>query len=938
MKCKDPKYDQHCSKILNIKNHVGWEKAKYHGMASYEDLVNTLAMQTSIYVYPEDLTAELWLELWAELKEEDEKKHYLSERVKTSTIVATNADNNMTVPKEPRSSWQLYRASLLENGWTDESVNELEETCEKFLKKLNSDTSKTEPIKGLVVGNVQSGKTANMAGLMAMAADWGWNMFIVLSGTIENLRKQTETRLMADLDRIGNVSWHRVTKPAINNEDVQQTYQMHFEEESIHRYLITSLKNSRRLENLNKWLANDKNKLKQMKILVIDDEADQASINTNDVTNDEEERTKINNEIVKLVEVGRDKNIPPKSMNYVSYTATPYANFLNEAKPESLYPRDFIGVLNPAKEYFGPKQIFGLEDSEDDRGLRNICEITEEENEWMSRLHKGEVADLPQSFKEAIHWFFCATAAMRYAKYKKPISMLVHTSQKQVHHQLIADAIRAYIGRFNEEQWLQLCRETYEKQIKHLTLRDFKLDFPTYPFEVEDYFLFDRLEKGIKQLKSKITPILLDSEEEKLTYHEGIHLCIDNCANNGITEENEHLRLAYPNKDEKPYPAPAPAFLVIGGSTLARGLTIEGLVSTYFLRTTKTADTLMQMGRWFGYRRDYELLPRIWMTTDTKDKFTFLSQLDYELREELKTYELQGTDPSLYGPKIKNSPLLSWMKVTSENRQQGAIEAELDFSGTHSQTTVFDNNQSILEENIATTTEFLTTLGQPSDLSRNKNGLVWRNVDFNVIRDEFLKKFNFNAQSHIFNQIDNLCAWYEKACEKVDFTGWNIIVAGTGKVDESHENGWQVVNHTIGKITRSRLNDPAEYPTFINIRALRTASDLYGDLNEEMVKNLPEGSKDFNKVAIAYVAGVRKAANLDKTPQMIIYCVDKNSQPQESSEHRFALQAEEDIIGINLYIPGQPSNNLAQKIAIYLPEWDSKERKAMSFGTTEGEE
>lgn len=923
---KDPKYEKHCGLILHIQKRVGWEKTKYHNKETYEDLVEILERLVDDFVYPEDLTPEIWLQLWEDLKNEEENNKSLIKRVQTSTIVAKNTDNGMTVPQNEKSSWQLYKKSLLDNSWTEPSVDELEVTCEKFLKKLNSNTAISKPIKGLVVGNVQSGKTANMAGLMAMAADWGWNMFIVLSGTIENLRKQTESRLMNDLNKTGNVTWQRITKPAISNADVLQTSQLHFEEESRSRYLIASLKNSKRLESLNKWLANDKNKLRQMKILVIDDEADQASINTNDVFDDSAERTKINQEIVNLVQIGIKENVQPTAMNYVSYTATPYANFLNEAKPEALYPEDFIGVLSPAKEYFGPKQIFGLDESEDDRGLRNVLPITLEDNEIMDGLHKEELFGLPESFKEAIHWFFCATASMRYAKYKKPISMLVHTSQKQAHHEIVANAIKDYINRYTEDQWIELCKKTYEKQTKHMTLRDFDLDFAEYPFKVDDYFEFDRLEDGIRQLKSKITPILLDRKEEKLKYHDGIHLCIDNCANNGITEENEHMRLAYPESDKKI--SPAPAFLIIGGSTLARGLTIEGLVSTYFLRTTKTADTLMQMGRWFGYRRGYEMYPRIWMTEDTKSKFAFLSQLDYELREELKTYELNGTDPAEYGPKIKNSPMLSWMQVTASSRQQGAVETNLDFSGTHSQTTVFDNDNRLLRQNIETTEAFLGHLGQHTDYTRNKNGLVWRDVDFKVIREQFLEKFKFNSQAHIFNKIEELCKWYEAACEKIDFTGWNIVVAGTGKVDEEKVDAWYINNQKIGKISRSRLNNPEEYPDFINIKALRTANDLYADISAEVAANLPADYSEFSRTTIAYVNSVRKAANLDKTPQLIIYRVNKNSKAQERSE-RYDLSATEDLIGINLFIPGQASNSLAQKVAIYLPQWTD-------FSSTEG--
>lgn len=128
-----------------------------------------------------------------------------------------------------------------------------------------------------------------------------------------------------------------------------------------------------------------------------------------------------------------------------------------------------------------------------------------------------------------------------------------------------------------------------------------------------------------------------------------------------------YVRLAYPDTGMKPYPSPAPAFIIVGGSTLSRGLTIEGLISTYFLRSSCQADSLMQMGRWFGYRRNYELIPRILMTQDTVNKFRFLAALENELREDLEKYMIAGANPSDYGPRVKNTPRSTWLSITGKN-------------------------------------------------------------------------------------------------------------------------------------------------------------------------------------------------------------------------------------------------------------------------------
>ena len=272
--------------------------------------------------------------------------------------------------------------------------------------------------------------------------------------------------------------------------------------------------------------------------------------------------------------------------------------------------------------------------------------------------------------------------------------MLVHTSQKQVHHQIFADLIKDYFDRTSKVEIVEACRVLYEQEQKKFTKEDFDMEFEVYPNReaVKDYPTFEKIEEELKRLiRHYPSHINVLEDTKRLEYHDGLHLCIDNCANNRITEDLEHIRLAYPDPKLPNYPK-TPAFIVIGGSTLSRGLTIEGLVSTYFLRATLQVDTLLQMGRFFGYRKGYEMLPRIWVTKDTEAKFKFMATLEEELREDIETYILEGMDANEYGPKIKNSPKLTWLRITAKNRMQSAEEIDLDFSGTSSQTILFDDD------------------------------------------------------------------------------------------------------------------------------------------------------------------------------------------------------------------------------------------------------
>lgn len=239
----------------------------------------------------------------------------------------------------------------------------MEDANIKILRQLSRDTHETGAVKGLVIGNVQSGKTANMAALMAMAADAGWNMFIVLSGMMENLRAQTLRRLVEDLNSNScSLNWEAIDNPLGVETYGRRLCDKNFTKESKMRYLTVCLKNSKRLKNLIDWLNSDECSRKEIRLLIIDDEADQASINTATKS----QRTTINRLILNLVNNRNSRGDQAccnfQAVNYIGYTATPYANVLNEAPgEESLYPSNFIATLSVSDEYFGPQQIFGYE-------------------------------------------------------------------------------------------------------------------------------------------------------------------------------------------------------------------------------------------------------------------------------------------------------------------------------------------------------------------------------------------------------------------------------------------------------------------------------------------------------------------------------------------------------------------------------------------------
>ena len=415
-KYDNPCFDD-CRKWIQKKRERGasWQNLQLACKHSEEELNAFLSSRAVEDDWP-DLSVDEWKALVIEIEEYEDKQKNLIFRGNDGALFDVNQDNGLKVPENERSCWQLYKKSL---GWNPESVQDLEDATIGILRRLSSDTREVGPIKGLVIGHVQSGKTANMEALMAMAADHGWNMFIVLSGTIESLRLQTLKRMQKDLNQEGNLIWRGIEHPSKKSQYGERAQDFHFEPNAQSRYFTVCLKNASRLKKLIDWIHADKASHDLMKILIIDDEADQASISNTAVEykQAQKERRGINKLIVHLVEDTHYKDAQTdghvRAMNYVMYTATPYANFLNESTEESLYPRNFIWTLKTSNEYIGPNQIFGFNDPAKPDGLDIKRTISDEDLDRIAKLYDGEMADLPEGLKDAICWFACAVAALR---------------------------------------------------------------------------------------------------------------------------------------------------------------------------------------------------------------------------------------------------------------------------------------------------------------------------------------------------------------------------------------------------------------------------------------------------------------------------------------------------------------------------------------------
>lgn len=916
----DYKYDSVKERMTNlIEDGNDKEKVKNLELFPRVDPEVALSIYKSESTFPKDLTIDAWKALYEFMVQKDKKTFGL----------VKGAVNDAKISRDMGSQWQQYKRALKEKNFSSNSINNIEQSSYQILQQLDINTLNKEPVKGLVVGSVQSGKTANMIGLMSMAADYGFNFFIIFSGVIDNLRIQTENRMYKDLNLHGNLNWVKLSNPSLKSQNPELNWRsIHLDRHSKNRYFTVSLKNKSRMEDLIKWLYSDENKLKQLKVLIIDDEADQASINTKKI--EEDERTSINDAMLRLVEGIDGKKM--KAVNYISYTATPYANALNES--EGLFPKDFVFSLPVSEDYIGPKEIFGLHEPEQSPKLDIVRSISDRHFNQIIDIHKGKNEEIPESLQYAITWFFLSAACYRIYGYKSPVSMLVHTSHQISHHEEIYEAIYKYLLEIqkNKERFIEKAKTIYNRETVDFPKRDFERAMPDYSSlsEIKDYPTFEEVETQLRRVLDEegqeyVSHIPLEDDGTP-RYTEGFHIVIDN-SKTKPSDPNQEVRLVYPTRQETKH---APMFIVIGGNTLSRGLTLEGLTTSYFLRTTLQADTLFQMGRWFGYRKGYELLPRIWLDNNARNRFEYISQINEELIETIEEMSITGQTPQELGIKVKNSPDNAFLRLTSNNKMQEARVLTWDFSNINKQTIIFSNDTEKLRYNLSLTNDFLSHID--NELMKVKNSVfVWEGVPYKNVKD-YLSQFVFSERDTFFRNMDLFLEWFDNTenAEMDKYRNWNIILATKDSINKfGNDAKYELNGHTFNPVFRTRLytidSDPVDT---VSIGALRSPTHMLADVVGHNIKGTPN-QKEVRKI--------RKEAGLSMVPQLIIYVIDKDSTPTTKGSEREDLDFDEDIVGMNLYIPGNTTNkNLASYLTVE-PKLDEEVESFEDF-TDNGEE
>lgn len=812
--------------------------------------------------------------------------------------------------------WLRYKNYLIdEKHFSPNVVSKLgNETLDQDLMNyiLNPKVETDTPIlrRGLVIGDVQSGKTSTYIGLICKAADAGFKVFILLTGMIESLRKQTQERVeegfigidMSDPTpggkRVGvgldNQGIYAMALTSRNSDFANNSAEIAVALSDKNAVVFVIKKQKDVLQKLTTWLRNlNADKLTgkiDLPMLMIDDEADNASINT---SKNKEDPTIINRLIRNLA------NLFTRS-NYVGFTATPFANVFidpettEEMENQDLFPEDFIVSLPTPSNYIGSEKIFA-ENGEYHSQLIYITDAGVEEEDGYSFYFKHKKdwhGDLPESLTDAIYCFYLVNAIRDLRGDRKTHrSMLINMSrfvnvQKYIRSEVDGIHSRAYreikynlSHDFTESMKSPVLKRIYSLWEKHFSDTEFNWDN-----------IVDTLYISIDPVMIKV--VNSSKGSEKLVY-----------------PENESIRV-----------------IAIGGLTLSRGLTLEGLIISYFYRNTCTYDVLMQMGRWFGYRRGYEDLFRIWTHKASAEWYAEISKATEELKADMRLMNENKMRPRDFGIRVKNDA--DDLQITAANKMRNSKDEQLvkSYFGNIIETPYLVYNPVLQKKNYQKIVSFIETLvyeGLTFDrqqVSHGKGRYMIQGVPksriANLITDLDISKYNGHFKpsqiSDFITTCDDSCLELfditviegTKSDKKIEIASKEIttIFRGgcTASVEENRLN--------IGR--RGKLGGPGDGITGIVDTADMTAEEIMEaakarfrtDYKKEKKKDFSEASTYPGLTWFRYVKNRR--------PLLIIYFVDIEGQENQHNVFEKLDTEMEGLPSVGLAI-GFPENENA---------------------------
>ena len=708
--------------------------------------------------------------------------------------------------KLKRGYWDIYKR-LLSKKLSINVVTKIDLAGDEIISKCGDPLSNNNwERKGLVIGDVQSGKTANYIGLITKAADLGYKVIVVIAGRDNNLRRQTQQRIDDGFIDPKSDSIQDVPRPFSvtklgHDFDSPSLQRVAFKlDKNLNPVVAVIKKNTNVLNNLKKYFRNSriyKNGKIDLPFILIDDEADNASINTKYGSIDDDP-TRINSDIREIL------NIFSKS-SYVGYTATPFANIFidpdtdNEMLGSDLFPKHFIYKLAPPTNYVGPKKIFLDEDPYDSSIIQNVFD----NEDYIPLKHKkSHEPNIPKSLKEALICFYLVNAIfeIRGIFYKKDISMMINVTLFTQVQELLKLSIIIY-----KEELDNLLNHNLnlEDQYSNERLKVFKDVYKKYFSDINENW--DEIKNAIKKTYYRI--------EVK-----------------SINQESCDL-IKYKSGDKN---IEAKSYIVIGGHSLSRGFTLEGLVISYLLRNTRMCDTLLQMGRWFGYRDDYQDLCKIWMTPDAIDWYQYIAEELENLNSQIREMVRSKSSPLDFGLLVRENPLSLLITAPNKLGASGIHTFKVTLSSRLIETNALPSNKDQLMHNFKISRNLILNLSNNSSPEIKKYngipGILFNNIRLDIIEDYIS---DFISRAPLTNPITSIINYIKDRFE--EFNNWDIFVVCPQKQTKYPTRKLEIGNLLIPTSARKLINEEEDKIKFSQGKVSGRGIEKVG-LTEEQVE------------------------------------------------------------------------------------------------------
>jgi hypothetical protein len=819
--------------------------------------------------------------------------------------------------------WNRYKLYMSEND-PSFPVNDLDDFTDKILDKcVNPKDNNSWDRRGMVVGHVQSGKTSNYVGLINKATDSGYKVIIVIAGTISSLRRQTQERIDAGFIGRSSSAFIRenenrligVGKLKVETDiySLTSSYYKSGDEGDFSQSVANRLnipigknpvvfvikKNKSILENLIDWFSKNENikiidgtpKLFDVPALIIDDEADAASVNTAKDIND----IKTINKLIRTLLNIFNQN------TFIGYTATPYANLFISQKHnedlttfvknkeykigEDLFPRDFIINIKAPTNYIGAAKIFGFEnpngkESEPLDIFRAIDDFDPPFFRTINKFNKEDLPEyLPKSLEKAIKSFILTCTIRRVRGHeKKHNSMLIHVALlvKWIDRvaYLVNDKMREYKNAIegNDIELLNDLERLYnsdflpttENVLENLDYTDIRIKTHTW----------EEVKKELRKAASKI---------EVRSVH----------------GTRSTTNLEYHNIEEIDYNRYDNGFSVIaiGGSRLSRGITLEGLSVSYYLRTTKMYDSLMQMGRWFGYRPGYVDLCRLYTTELIFEWFNHITMATEEMRDDFDEMTAALQKPKDFKLKVRNHHGL--LTITSLAKLNFSEKIEISFSGTNPQTYQLLKTKTAIDNNFKQFNELLNIGNKQFEIIKHKEtDSIPRYILIKDFDKERIASFLDNYKIDL-PKIKN-AKLGEYILKQSEIKEWSVAIVSNTEKDVfidwngGSKKGERAKNAKLKSYKISIGNQEIELGCSVRNQQLTRNGEFY-HISKNQIDDTVDRQIDLLKTGIKLNSEIKLERSKEKKGLLLIYALDERGTPN--------VKNDTPIIGYSLHFP-----------------------------------